>query len=173
MSLPAALRLEQNSPAVYRCVNEGVAPSPEWNTEVSRPNAAHFRRRHFFRPFRTFSDIATSPSDEMLYLFSLARTSRCIGPRTVSVRSGLSRPKTSPFYGAPWPADALRTGTVRGPRCGVPNSLNRCELPGYSPSSLGNPRCAPRAVHAALRRLPFVIGTPLKRAIIIFSPVKD
>jgi len=44
------------------------------------------------------------------YLFSPEGTSRCIGPRTVPVRSELSGPKPSPFSRAPRPAHALRTG---------------------------------------------------------------
>src|SRR6266511_2272166 len=50
-------------------------------------------------------------------------TSRCIGPRTVPVRSGLSGPKTSGFSRTLRPAHALRTGTVHGPLCVGPRTV--------------------------------------------------
>ena len=48
-----------------------------------------------------------------------------VGPRTVPVRSGLSGLKPSPFSRAPRPAQALRTGTVRGPFTRAVTTLNR------------------------------------------------
>src|SRR6266487_13032 len=42
--------------------------------------------------------VAFVPGVETLYLFSLVGTSRCIGPRTVPVRSGLSGAQTANFY---------------------------------------------------------------------------
>src|SRR6266498_3690209 len=62
--------------------------------------------------------------------FSPVGTSRCIGPRTVPVRSGLSGPQTADFSRPLLTSDALRTGTVRGPFARAATTLNRYERGG-------------------------------------------
>src|SRR6266498_487713 len=57
--------------------------------------------------------------------FSPVGTSRCIGPRTVPVRSGLSGPQTADFSRPLLTSEALRTGTVRGPFARAATTLNR------------------------------------------------
>ncbi len=59
------------------------------------------------------------------YLFSLVETSRCIGPRTVPVRSGLFGAQSAEFSRPLLISDALRTATVRGPFARAATTLHR------------------------------------------------
>src|SRR6266567_3300606 len=86
------------------------------------------------------SAVATAIAvDSAAYLFSPVGTSRCIGPRTVPVRSGLSGAQTANFSRPLLTSDALRTGTVRGPLARAATTLNRYGE-GEAISGLGTPK---------------------------------
>ena len=85
-------------------------------SRLQRAADAYFVQRHALP--------LTVPSPP-LYLFSPVGTSRCIGPRTVPVRSGLSGAQTADFSRPLLTSDALRTGTVRGPFARAATTLNR------------------------------------------------
>src|SRR5688500_79308 len=57
--------------------------------------------------------------------------SRCIGPRTVPVRSGSAGARTAEFSRPVLTFDALRTGTVRGPFARAATTLNRYPAEGF------------------------------------------